>query len=310
MYESNGDFGKTRITDARLTENDINTLFCYTRIFWHSVNDLYAIDRPDGTDNFLVLITLDGNAVLKTKNSVHSLTRGHIAIIPPNTAHNYSCCPGYSWTFYGIHIVANFSSDILMRIIQENGICYVHEGTQTIADSLEHIMFKSRSSSYNMTHTISKLVSDFIHELFTDNKDAKTIKKSETLFEKAVEYIELNFASAIDVDELSTRFFTSTSHFIRVFKECSGVTPYQYIENYRMIQARQLLCHTRLSVADIARKVGYKNTSNFIAYFKKHKGVTPGVYRKNLDKYEKLNDVTQPFFTKNGVVGNSKYKIR
>ena len=308
MYESNGDFGKTRITDAVLTKEDTDSFFCYTRIFWHCVNDLYMIKRPGGADNFLILITLDGDGVLKLENDTFTLSRGMIAVIPPNIPHSYFTAPDSVWTFYGIHIVNNHAGHIISRLIKENSTCYFHNNTSSVADSLEHIMSVSRSGKYKITHELSKLISDFIHDLFTTNSGASF--KSESLFEKAVEYIELNYSTEIDIDELSTRFFTSTSHFIRMFKAVCGITPYQYIENYRMLQARQLLCHTKLSVADIAKKVGYKNTSNFIAYFKRNRGVTPGIYRKNIDKHEQANLISKPFFIKDDTIGNNKYKLR
>lgn len=308
MYETNGEFGKARICDALSSSLDRESLFCYSRIFWHSCNDLYTINRPEGAHSFLVLLTLDGNGVLEVKGSSYALTQGKVAVIPPQTPHTYFCKTDSQWTFYGIHILANCSAGILNRLINENGICFTHKNTQELADSLEHIITESRLCSHQITLSISKLISDFIHDLYIHQKTA-SMNKAGNFFEKATEYIELNYASNIDINELSTRFFTSTSHFIRTFKQHAGVTPYQYIENYRLLQARRLLSYSRMSIADIASKVGYKSPSNFISYFKRDMGVTPSVYRRNIDKYEKSIDDLPPLLDRDGTDVNSKYRV-
>lgn len=308
MYETNGDFGKTRINDIFVSDEDADSLFCYSRIFWHEVNDLYALARPLGANSYLILLTLDGNGGLEIEDTSYEIVRESVAIIPPHVRHRYFCKPGCSWTFYGIHIYGVPATKILGRLTKENGFFFIHKKPQILADILEHIIVESRLCHNTVTPSVSKLISDFVHSLFILKKSVP-VEKARSLFEKAAEYIELNYAEDIDINELSTRFFTSTSHFIRTFKEHSGVTPYQYIENYRMLQARRLLSYSNMSIADIAKEVGYKSPSNFISYFKKHKGVTPSVYRKNIDKYEKSIENLLPLKTKNGTDGNTKYRM-
>ena len=99
MYETNGEFGKARICDALSSSLDRESLFCYSRIFWHSCNDLYTINRPEGAHSFLVLLTLDGNGVLEVKGSSYALTQGKVAVIPPQTPHTDFCKTDSQWTF-------------------------------------------------------------------------------------------------------------------------------------------------------------------------------------------------------------------
>lgn len=308
MYESNGEYGKVRIADLKFDEADKKAFFLYHRTFWHSCNDLYCIRRPDGCRNILILVTLDGNATLELEGAIYNLRHGSVAVIRPDTAHSYYCNPGMPWTFYGIHIENNFAASLIEKLIEENGTCFTHQNPQALSDSLEHIIIESQLNSFKCSPEISMMISDFIHMLFK-KKETAPAGKSTTLFEKAVKYIEANYGSDISVDKISAMLYVSTPHFIRVFKQHTSMTPHQYLENYRMLKARILLCNTQLAISEIAEAVGYKNTSNFISHFKKHKGVTPAEYRKNLDKYEKPINLPPPYYTKDNKPVNIKYEI-
>lgn len=137
-----------------------------------------------------------------------------------------------------------------------------------------------------MLENSASFLSEFLHELFHVKETCVPDKRPATVLKRAIAYIERNYASPIDIEGLCSRLFLSPSHFTRLFKKQLGITPYQYLEHYRILQARILLCQTRMTVADIAATVGYKSTSNFILYFKKHIGTTPAAYRRFPNRYE------------------------
>ncbi|NOT38520.1 MAG: helix-turn-helix transcriptional regulator [Saprospiraceae bacterium] len=59
------------------------------------------------------------------------------------------------------------------------------------------------------------------------------------------------------------------------FKEIYGNTPYQYVLDYKLELAKQLLQKKQLQVNEIADHIGYTNISHFIAAFKRKYGMTP-----------------------------------
>ncbi len=62
------------------------------------------------------------------------------------------------------------------------------------------------------------------------------------------------------------------------FKELYGNTPYQYVLDFKLDIAKQMLTKKQLQVAEIADKIGYTNISHFIAAFKRKFGTTPKQY--------------------------------
>jgi AraC family transcriptional regulator, transcriptional activator of the genes for pyochelin and ferripyochelin receptors len=63
------------------------------------------------------------------------------------------------------------------------------------------------------------------------------------------------------------------------FKEVFGTTPFNYLREYRLEKARELLQDRQLTIVAIANAVGYANPGHFAAAFKRKYGMTPREYR-------------------------------
>lgn len=69
------------------------------------------------------------------------------------------------------------------------------------------------------------------------------------------------------------------SYFGKVFKEALGKTPQEFLINYRMAKAAELLKLTKLSIGDISNAVGYENQLHFSRAFKSIYGKSPRDWR-------------------------------
>lgn len=70
----------------------------------------------------------------------------------------------------------------------------------------------------------------------------------------------------------------------KIIKNERGITFSDYIAEYKLRRARELLTMTDMSVAEIAEKLKYTNAQNFIRFFNKMTGVTPGKYRQEFKR--------------------------
>ena len=71
----------------------------------------------------------------------------------------------------------------------------------------------------------------------------------------------------------------SRSRFVERFKRLVGTSPHNYLVNYRIGVAQQLLAK-RLPVKTVAERVGYETTAAFVRKFKEIVGVSPGAWAK------------------------------
>ena len=81
------------------------------------------------------------------------------------------------------------------------------------------------------------------------------------------------------VDELSARSGMPPASLRKVFRAVYGAPIYQYIKGYKMKAAASMLVSERVTVAEIAQRLGYDNASKFSVAFKGIMGVTPQNYR-------------------------------
>ena len=97
---------------------------------------------------------------------------------------------------------------------------------------------------------------------------------------KVQEWLQDNFALTRTVAQIAGEFQLSVRSLNRRFKLATNTTPLQYLQELRINQARDLLKHSNLVVAEVADKVGYQDASYFVGLFKKLNGVTPNEYRR------------------------------
>ncbi len=103
-------------------------------------------------------------------------------------------------------------------------------------------------------------------------------QSSGTPISAALTFARTHYAEPLTVDDLARQVALSPSAFSRLFREVTGRTPYQFLKEYRLGCARELLLDGRSSVAEVSRRVGYANVSHFIREFRARYGMTPGAY--------------------------------
>ena len=86
----------------------------------------------------------------------------------------------------------------------------------------------------------------------------------------------------LSIKEIGDHVFLSASYVCTYFKNQTGQTLNQYLTEYRMDRAMQLLKDARFQIADISAKVGYSNGNYFGKSFKKFTGLTPSQYREKM----------------------------
>jgi len=96
----------------------------------------------------------------------------------------------------------------------------------------------------------------------------------------AITIIHIDVHRNISVSELAERVRLSISHFIRLFKTETSLSPKQYMRCVRMKQAKALLDDSFLSVKEIAASVGIGDRSHFSRDFKRLHGQAPTNFRE------------------------------
>ena len=92
-------------------------------------------------------------------------------------------------------------------------------------------------------------------------------------------YVQQNYSQAITIQDIASAANISKSECFRCFSSLSKMTPVEYLTQFRLLQATQLLVTTKKSISDICYTTGFNSTSYFSQKFKNQYGISPKVYR-------------------------------
>jgi len=101
----------------------------------------------------------------------------------------------------------------------------------------------------------------------------------EKLVAQALLYIEQNYMNELSMDMISEYVHVSRFYLMKIFKELTGTTVFDYINIRRINQAKIWLLIDDYSITDISYMVGFKHPSHFSRNFKKVVGATPEEFR-------------------------------
>lgn len=108
------------------------------------------------------------------------------------------------------------------------------------------------------------------------------VNRNSQKIKQAVEYIEQNYASDLNMAVVSNHISMNYSLFSYSFKQYTGSNFVNYLKDIRMREAKRLLAETDMRIIEISQAVGYENEKHFMKIFKASCGVSPSEYRKNM----------------------------
>jgi signal transduction histidine kinase/DNA-binding response OmpR family regulator len=108
----------------------------------------------------------------------------------------------------------------------------------------------------------------------------KKIDSSDEIFiSQFISLLETSYAKTdISVEKLSEELNISRVHLYRKIKEISGLTPVDYLRNFRLRKAVELLDKRRFSVSEVAYQTGFSSPAYFSKCFKDVFNMTPSEY--------------------------------
>jgi len=108
--------------------------------------------------------------------------------------------------------------------------------------------------------------------------NASLLKEQQRLH-KIYHFIETNYQKDIDVNKVATLTHLTTAAFCRYFKKTTHLTFTDFVNQYRINQAKKLLLHDK-NVTEACYESGFENLSHFNKTFKKIAGENPSSFKR------------------------------
>lgn len=123
-----------------------------------------------------------------------------------------------------------------------------------------------------------------VHLLTTRNgrnsqSDIATASMRDRRLTKVLDFMEHHHGEDITLDRLAVEATISKFHFVRLFREATGMTPHQWLIRRRLETGRQLVLDGDLSMTEIALRCGFKRANHFTSAYKKRFGLPPLTHR-------------------------------
>lgn len=150
-----------------------------------------------------------------------------------------------------------------------------------VKDSRPHGIIIKPFKPLDIKTTVSVVLNNYKHKhIDVFRSEEQLVNDVPFLLKKVVKYIEENISNRIDINELAQMTRWSSQHFIRVFTQFMGDTPYQFILKKKIEKAKVLVTESDISMKDIAFELGFQSYGNFCKLFKRETGKNPDEYRK------------------------------
>ena len=265
----------------------------HIRIWYNNEPNSYE----DHYHNCAELVYMHENeCTIKVPTGNFTLSTGDMVLIPPYMMHQLYCVkPARQFvilldiaplSYFGI-----FTSQ--QSTINDILLCNKDNCPQIYDDVLNNIIDMINSYFTNAPLWEIETYSHFLSVLTLIGRNVKPSRHKDGLlrgsnskehfdkFSELLQYIERSYSEPLTLDSVAGHVGFSKYHFIRLFKEYTGTTFYDYLTNKRIQHAKQLLS-SNMGITEIAFSCGFNNQTSFCRTFKKVCGCPPTEYRHML----------------------------
>lgn len=256
--------------------------FCIQGYGYFNAGSKYFTER-EGLDNYLLMYTLSGCGYLEYKNAEYILEANKAVVFNCSQYHYYKTASQMPWEFKYVHFggaaareydeMINGDSLSIIAMGEKSqinsmldGVCQLVSGDEVLAD-------------IKICNALMNILSEMITSRHSPLNNRK-YNQHKAEFDGVINFICDNYERKISTDDLAALVLMSKYHFLRLFKEYAGLSPYEYLIRHRINIAKSLLKDTTLGVNQISCRVGFSDVNNFTRYFKRLAGTTPASYRR------------------------------
>lgn len=241
----------------------------------------FSTARTD-KESYLLFYTLRGAGLIEQSGSRVILRTGQALLLNCRTAQSYCTAPGQScWHHYWIHLDGAGVAAMEPLLIPDKKLTPVQLTGSKMQERFETLLQQMEQGTVDsMVQTglaLHQLLALCVQSLFAQT--GATSARQVIL--QAAETLRQNYRKELCLADLLDQAHMSKSYFLRLFRRYMGTTPYNYLVNYRITQAKELLVLTDHSISDIAHEVGFGDVSNFSTRFANATGQSPLQYRKS-----------------------------
>ena len=275
---------KTRKYDAFVSA--VNTVdlsdICLTRLG-------KVQDNPDhfwNTDkrfDYCLQYVAHGKGEFFVNDTLYALKKHDLFLVPKKRAHYYRADRDEPYTIYYAHFNGKGIQKFFewIRLSEETPVISVpSEKLPTLFNELITLCKNTKRS--NQLMLLSKTY-ELLHEIaaHTERDENERHSRKQAVLDDVQSYIAERFSSKITLKDLANVAHLNKRYLCALFREQTGVSPIQYLIEYRISRACNLFTYD-YTLTEIAYMCGFSTLADFSRCFMRHIGTSPSEYRQGL----------------------------
>ena len=239
---------------------------------------------------YLVHVVLSGSGVYRVRKKTYQLGAGSAFVIFPGeeTVYQASFDDPWSYCWVGLHgyNVEEFFANI--HVTPDNPIIELTD-TKGLEESVDELIRENQMTHAGGLIRLGQTIR-FMGLLEGCQKKKKpdltnkSRRSGRVYVEYAMDFIRNNYRTEVKIGEVADHIGINRSYLARNFKKETGMTPREYLINYRLERAASALIGTGDAISSVAAKAGYPDQTAFSKAFKKKYGISPQKYRSEQKK--------------------------
>lgn len=258
----------------------------YIKEFGYTSDRKISFGHKVAYNDYLILYSIDGTARFTKSQSTQYVQQNTIVVTACNTPITFTTV-SKEWHYYYFILGGSHAKFFYNHVRTKNNMILDNPFTSILDDFMDiYDLLTDLKPIHDDTWkymNISMLLHKIFASIYDLNANVNAVKKmtpaKETHVNLAVKYIQEHYKEPIDVDSVCSEIGFSKYYFCKLFKKQQGLTIHQYLNDYRIKNAKELLAYSKLSVNTIATQVGFKNSLTFIRAFERTVNMTPSEYR-------------------------------
>ncbi|MGV7115171.1 ABC transporter substrate-binding protein [Paenibacillus kyungheensis] len=233
------------------------------------------------------LYTVRGNALITINDNTYTTERFHIIHSGKESIFQievYDELLEYYLILYQPQLFTSNSSS--RSLLEHHSVLDTAYELKPHHPILLHDKIKQLHQAWTYVHPLQQLqvrtsFLQIVYDILEQLQTAGHQRTTTDLVSQAIRYIHEHYEMPLTIDSLATILECSPRHLARLFRNSDiGQSPSDYLIQFRMQKASELLIQTELTLQDIAINVGYQDGYYFSRMFKKYMGLSPIRYRQ------------------------------
>lgn len=242
---------------------------------------------PASRNHYLFHFVLSGTGKLMADNAkgetqTYQIKSGQGFMIFPRQITTYIADQHLPWEYVWIEFDGLRAKEIveLAGLSLDNPVYRAHS-KELREEMKKEMLYMAEHGEESPFHLIGHLYLfiDYMSRSSVSMRLSSEGRVQDFYIKEALTYIEQNFQNDISVEGIAKSCGLNRSYFGRIFKDAIGKSPKEFIMDYRMVKATELLKLTDLTIGDIGNAVGYPNQLHFSRAFKHTYGMSPREWR-------------------------------